>query len=83
MKPRTVDSQARAHYDDARGTEHPMDDRKPRPRGPAWRAVEEFGCDMSLIEENLRLTPRERFRRHNEALRLIARLRRGMESQRG
>jgi hypothetical protein len=60
-----------------------MDDRKRRPPGPAWRAAEEFGCDMSLIEENLRLTPRERIRRHCEALKRISKLREAVEKNRG
>ncbi len=52
-----------------------MSQQKPlRPKGPAWRAAEEFGCDMSLVEENLKLTPQERIRRHDRALRTITML---------
>jgi len=47
------------------------------PAGPAWRAAEESGCDMSLLEENLRLSPAERFRHHDEAQRTIQMLQEG------
>lgn len=40
-----------------------MAKRKDQPaKGPAWRAAEEYGIDMSLIESNLRKTPAERVR---------------------
>ena len=32
----------------------------PSPPGPAWQAAIDFGLDMSLVEENLALTPAER-----------------------
>jgi len=50
--------------------------------GPAWRAAEAYGCDMSLIEDNLRRTPIERLRAHNRALETILILRKAMESSR-
>ena len=38
--------------------------------GPAWRAAIEYGIDVTLLERNLALTPTERMRQHDEALRL-------------
>jgi hypothetical protein len=35
--------------------------------GPAWRAAEAAGIDMSLIEENLAKTPWERIQDHDQA----------------
>lgn len=35
---------------------------------PAWDAAEAYGIDMSLIEDQLRLTPAERIQRHRKAL---------------
>jgi len=40
----------------------------PPDAGPAWRAACEYGYDMSLVEEALRLTPEERLERHQRAL---------------
>jgi len=40
----------------------------PPDAGPAWRAAHESGLDMSLIEENLRLTPWERLLANDRAL---------------
>ena len=39
-----------------------------RTDGPAWRAAEAAGHDMSLIIANLRLPVAERMRRHDLAL---------------
>jgi hypothetical protein len=41
----------------------------------AWKAAEAYGCDMSLIEENLRKTPQERLRAHNQALKSLLAIR--------
>jgi len=41
---------------------------EPRADGPAWRAAEAAGHDMSLIIANLRLPVAERMRRHDVAL---------------
>ncbi|NQT85919.1 hypothetical protein HQ560_04095 [bacterium] len=57
-----------------------MDKTNLHPPGPAWRAAEEFGCDMSLIEENLRLTPAERIRRFCEVVKTLSMLQHAMES---
>ena len=37
-------------------------------KGPAWRAAEDYGIDMSLIEANLRKTPAERIRANSLAV---------------
>ena len=47
----------------------------PPDAGPAWRAAYEAGIDVSLIEENLRLTPEERLERHQHALDMILEMR--------
>jgi hypothetical protein len=44
---------------------------------PAWREACEYGFDMSLVEENLRLTPEERLDRHQIALDMILELQEG------
>jgi hypothetical protein len=41
----------------------------------AVQRAEAFGIDISLLEENLRLTPTERFVRHDQALELAMALR--------
>lgn len=43
----------------------------PPDAGPAWRAACESGLDMSLVEENLRLTPWERLLANDRALALV------------
>jgi hypothetical protein len=43
----------------------------PPDAGPAWRAAQAAGIDMSLIEENLKLTPWERLLANDRALALI------------
>lgn len=43
----------------------------PPDAGPAWRAAAEYGFDMSLIEDALRLTPELRLEQHQRALDLI------------
>lgn len=40
----------------------------------ALRRARDYGIDLSLLEENLRLSPRERMRRHDEAVSEIVRL---------
>lgn len=47
--------------------------------GPAWRAAEAYGCDMSLIEDNLRSTPLERIRILDRVLNTALSLRRAKE----
>lgn len=47
----------------------------------AWRRAEEYGFDMSLVEENLRLTPAQRLRAHSSALALADRLREAKRTQ--
>jgi hypothetical protein len=43
----------------------------PRDAGPAWRAAYAAGIDMSLIEENLKLSPWERLLANDRALALV------------
>jgi hypothetical protein len=49
--------------------------RAPVERGPAWRAAEAAGNDMSLIELSLAKTPWERMQEHDRALAQIEMLR--------
>lgn len=42
----------------------------PEDAGPAWRAAHAAGMDMSLIEENLKLSPWERLVANDRALAL-------------
>jgi hypothetical protein len=46
----------------------------PPDAGPAWRKACAYGFDMSLIEENLLLTPEQRLDRHQQALDMILEL---------
>ena len=43
----------------------------PPDAGPAWRAAAEFGFDMSLVEDALRMTPEQRIEEHQQALNLL------------
>lgn len=43
----------------------------PTDAGPAWRAAFAQGIDMSLIEENLKLSPWERLLANDRALALV------------
>jgi hypothetical protein len=45
----------------------------------AWAAAEDYGCDMSLLESNLRKTPAERLRAHGRALAAALALREATE----
>jgi len=40
----------------------------PPDAGPAWRAAAEFGFDMSLVEDSLRMTPEQRLDEHQQLL---------------
>lgn len=44
--------------------------------GPAWQAAIEYGIDVTLLERNLALSPTDRMRQHDEALRLYFETRR-------
>jgi len=46
----------------------------PPDAGPAWRAAVEYGFDMSLVEEALRMTPEQRLEQHQLALDMILEL---------
>ncbi|MBM3887908.1 MAG: hypothetical protein FJ388_02155 [Verrucomicrobia bacterium] len=58
-----------------------MNKRQPRraKAGPDWKAAEAYGCDMSLIESNLRKTPAEGIRDHSRALAMATALCKGMK----
>ena len=43
----------------------------PADAGPEWRAACDYGFDMSLVEDALRLTPEERIEEHQRALNLL------------
>jgi hypothetical protein len=43
----------------------------PTDAGPAWRAACEYGFDMSLVEDALRMTPEQRIEEHQRALNLL------------
>lgn len=43
----------------------------PPDAGPAWRTACEYGFDMSLVDEALRMTPEERLEQHQRALNLV------------
>ena len=43
----------------------------PPDAGPAWRAACEYGFDMSLVEDALRMTPEQRLEDHQHALNMI------------
>ena len=47
----------------------------------AWKLAEEYGCDMSLLEDNLRKTPSERIKSHQRALNTALMLRKAMEKR--
>ena len=40
----------------------------PPDAGPAWRAAVDYGFDMSLLEESLKLTPEQRLAEHQRVL---------------
>ena len=48
--------------------------------GPAWKAAREYGCDMSIIADNLRKTPAERIRSHSAALNTLLMLKDSLQS---
>ena len=43
----------------------------PPDAGPEWRAACEYGFDMSLVEDALRMSPEERLEAHQHALNLL------------
>jgi hypothetical protein len=46
----------------------------PPDAGPAWRAAVEYGFDMSLVEDALRLTPEQRLAEHQQLLNFLIEL---------
>lgn len=46
----------------------------PPDAGPAWRAAADYGFDMSLIEESLKLTPEQRLAEHQQVLNFLIEL---------
>ena len=57
--------------------------RAPLAKGPAWKAAEAYGFDMSLIECSLELTPAERIRQHSQALKTAMMLRASVKKHYG
>ena len=57
--------------------------KKHKDRNSAWQAAEAAGFDMSVVAENLRLTPWERVVAHGRVLRMAQMLRAAMEQQHG
>jgi len=51
--------------------------------GAVHEKAEEYGIDVSLIRANLRLTPTERLRRHDQTLTRIQKLQKAMEQKCG
>ena len=49
----------------------------------AWQAAADYGCDMPLLERNLRMTPAQRVAAHNQALALVKALRQAKVVRRG
>jgi len=47
----------------------------------AWNMAAKNGCDMSLLEDNLRKTPGERIKTHQRALNTAIMLREAMEKR--
>ena len=62
-------------------TIRPMTSETPRAPSDRWAAAEAYGCDMSLLESNLRKTPAERIRVHERALAAALALREATESR--
>jgi hypothetical protein len=55
----------------------------PPDAGPAWRAAHAAGVDLSLIEENLKLSPWERLLANDRALALVRALQQAKAVTRG
>lgn len=49
----------------------------------AWQEAEAAGFDMSLVEENLRMTPVARAQQHHQALNLALQLRAAVKARHG
>ncbi len=47
----------------------------------AWTLAKEYGCDMSLLADNLHKTPSARIKAHQRALNTAIMLRKAMEKQ--
>ena len=59
------------------------EDVMPPDAGPAWRAAHAAGVDMSIIEENLKLSPWERLLANDRALALGRALQQGRTMHHG
>jgi hypothetical protein len=53
----------------------------PLDAGPAWRAACEYGFDMSLVEDALRMTLEQRIEEHQRALDLVLEIEAAREGQ--
>ncbi len=56
---------------------------QPDTQPDAWQAAAEYGCDMALLERNLKMTPAQRAEAHRQALALVRVLRRAKVVRRG
>ena len=54
-----------------------------RKQSDAWQAAADYGCDMALLERNLRMTQAQRVVAHNQALALVKALRQAKVVRRG
>jgi hypothetical protein len=52
----------------------------PPDAGPAWRAAMEYGFDMSLIEDSLKLTPEQRLAEHQQVIDFLIELQESNQS---
>lgn len=52
----------------------------PPDAGPAWRAAADYGFDMSLVEESLKLTPEQRLAEHQQVIDFLIELRESAQS---
>ena len=55
-------------------------DKRPAP-GPHWKAAEAYGFDMSVIESNIAMSPKECVRVHDEFRQIADTLRDAMRKQ--
>lgn len=52
-------------------------------QGAVYEKAKAYGIDISLIRANLRLTPTQRLRRHDQTLTTMKKLRAAMEKKHG
>lgn len=47
----------------------------------AWERAEQYGCDMSLLADNMLKTPTQRIKAHQQALNTVTILRNALENK--